>query len=271
MNGRGGRLVDRLSARVHPTLFGPLGSILVSARRRELCLVRASEDGWIHRYREGIAVHASLDGPSARVQDQAARDHFLYRYSPRRGDVVFDVGAGVGGEVRLFSRLVGATGRVVSIEARPRTFRLLTRTVALNRLANVTALQAALTGARETVYIDHDTGAGSAVTRVAGAGVAVAGLTLPDVMELVRVDRIDLLKMNIEGSELPALRAATSALASVRNIVVSCHDFKADRGGGDWQRTYQPVTDLLYEAGFTVRSRPTDTRPSIRYYAYGAR
>lgn len=272
------RLIDELTTRLHPNLAGPLGSILVSARRREPCLVRASEDGWIHRYREGITVHPRLGGPSARLQDQATRDHFLYRYSPRRGDVVFDVGAGAGGEVRLFSRLVGASGRVISIEAHPRSFRLLTRTVALNRLTNVTALRAALTGVKETVYLEHDEGTDVSVVRDPGQpptsdgpGLAVAGLTLPDVMELVRVDRIDLLKMNIEGSELPALRAATTALASVRNIVVSCHDFKADRGGGDWQRTYQPVTDLLHDAGFTVRSRPADERPSIRYYAYGSR
>jgi FkbM family methyltransferase len=267
----GGWLVDRLTARVHPTLLAPLGSIFVSARRQEPCIVRRSEDGWIHRYREGIAVHPRLGGPSARLQDQAARDHFLYRYSPRRGDVVFDLGAGPGSQVRLFSRLVGATGRVISVEAHPRTFRLLAHTVALNRLANVTALQAAVTEARRTVYVDDEVPAPSLViTDDAGTGTAVAGVTLPDVMKLVNVDRIDLLKMDIDGSELPALRAATGALASVRNIVVSCHDFLADTGG-DRRRTYQPVTELLHEAGFSVRSRPTDARPAVRYYAYGAR
>jgi FkbM family methyltransferase len=252
------RLVDRISTRVHPTLFGPLGSILVSAWRREPCLVRRSEDGWIHRYREGIAVHPRLGGPSARRQDQAARDRFLYRYSPRRGDVVLDVGAGAGEHVRLFSRLVGATGRVISIEPHPHRFRLLARTVALNRLTNVTALLAALTGTRQTVYPDQDR-----------AEIAVAGLPLPDVMELVRVDRIDLLKIDINGAELAALRAATHALTAVRNIVVSCHDFRA--GVGERHRTYRPVSDLLHDAGFTVWSRPTDGRPSIRYHAYGAR
>jgi FkbM family methyltransferase len=231
-----------------------------------------SEDGWIHRYREGIAVHPRIGGPSARLQDQFARDRFLYRYSPRRGDVVFDLGAGAGGQVRLFSRLVGAAGRVISVEAHPRTFRLLARTVALNRLTNVTALQAAVIGARKTVYVHDDARTpGRAVTNDAVIGAPVAGLTLSDVMALVDVDRIDLLKMDIDGSELPALRAARAALTSVRNIVVSCHDFRADSGGGDWQRTYRPVTDLLHEAGFSIRSRPTDARASIRYYAYGAR
>jgi FkbM family methyltransferase len=253
-------LADRISARVHPSLLGPFGSILVSAWRRELCLVRRFEDGWIHRYREGIAVHPRLGGPSARRQDQATRDHFLYRYSLRRGDVVLDVGAGSGTQVRLFSRLVGATGRVISVEAHPHRFRLLARTVALNRLTNVTALLAAVTGTRQTVYPDQDR-----------SEIAVAGLPLSEVMDLARVDRIDLLKIDIDGAELAALRAATQVLTAVRNIVVSCHDFRAEADPLDRRRTYRPVSELLHDAGFTVWSRPTDSRPQIRFYAYGAR
>ena len=231
--------------------------------------MRASEDGWIHRYREGIAVHQRLGGPSARLQDQLARDHFLYRYSPRRGDVVFDVGAGAGTQVRLFSRLVGVTGRVISVEPHPGTFRLLARTVALNRLVSAVTLPLVRVVSRARPL--RDDAAEAPTVSDDGAGVPVPGLTLSDVVELVQVDRIDLLKVDIDGSELQALSAGIGALNAVRNIVVSCHDFRADTGGGEWQRTYQPVSELLHDAGFNVRSRPTDARPSIRYYAYGAR
>jgi FkbM family methyltransferase len=247
--------------------------MLVSARRRELCVAQPTEGGWVHRYRDGITVHPRLGGPSARLQDEATRDHFLYGYQPRTGETVFDVGAGVGGEVRLFSRLVGPAGRVVSIEAHPGTFRLLTRTVALNGLTNVTALQLAVTGDPGTAYIED-----RAVNHVANGlttdsvrGVAVTGETLPAIMRCVAVDQIDLLKMNIEGTELAALRAAAGCLHAVRHIAVSCHDFKADRHGGDWQRTYAPVTQLLRAAGFSIRTRPADGRPWIRYYVYGSR
>ncbi len=97
------------------TLLGPLG--------RSWCrpggasrLVRRSEDGWIHRYREGIAVHPRLGGPLPCRQDQTARDHFLYRYSPRRGDAALDVGAGSNPGAVVLHGLVGATGRVISVE-----------------------------------------------------------------------------------------------------------------------------------------------------------
>ena len=191
-----------------------------------------------------------------------------------RGDVVFDIGAGVGGEVRLLSRLVGPTGRVVSVEAHPRTYGFLRRTIELNRLSNVTSLPVALAGVSGTVYLDNDSEnhiANGLVGREAG-GMAVPGCTLAELMDRVGVDRIDLLKMNIEGAELAVLRAAAhDCLHRVRNVVISCHDFKAEATGAAWQRTFAPVRDLLTAAGFVLRSRPDDHRPWIRHYLYGVR
>jgi FkbM family methyltransferase len=271
-------MMDRLVDRVPAALRGPVGSLLVSARRRELCVARPTADGWAHTYREGVTVHPRLGGPSARLQDEQARDTFLYHYEPRAGDVIFDVGAGVGGEVRLLSRLVGSTGRVVSIEAHPRTYGYLTHTIRLNGLTNVTPVQAALAGVTGTVYLSDDdenhvsNGLVDRDSFANGAGgVAVPGATLPDLVERTGVTRIDLLKMNIEGAELSALRAAQDCLDLVRHVAISCHDFKADEGGAQWQRTYDPVRELLQDNGFTLEERRTDPRGWIRWYVYGHR
>lgn len=268
------RLVDRVPVR----LRGPLGSLLVSARRGELCVARPTGDGWAHTYREGVTVHPRLGGPSARRQDAQARDTFLYGYEPQPGDVVFDVGAGVGGEVRLLSRLVGPTGRVVCVEAHPRTYEYLTHTIRLNGLPNVTPVQAALAGVTGTVYLDDDevnhvaNGLVDRGTFAGGSGgIAVPGCTLPVLVERTGVTRIDLLKMNIEGAELAALRAAQDCLPLVRHVAISCHDFKADQGGQAWQRTYQPVRELLQRNGFSLAERREDPRGWIRWYIYGQR
>ena len=53
------------------------------------------------------------------------------------GDTFVDVGANIGYFTLLASRLVGATGKVIGIEANPRTFKLLEANVALNHCANV--------------------------------------------------------------------------------------------------------------------------------------
>ena len=46
-------------------------------------------------------------------------DLFTFHYTPREGDVVVDIGAGIGTELAQWLELVGPTGRVLMIEADP--------------------------------------------------------------------------------------------------------------------------------------------------------
>src|ERR671924_1621149 len=130
------------------------GSLWVSFMYRAPCIVYWRNGAWIHRYRGAKIPHAGLGRAAPPdVFTAEARDLFLYEYTPHAGDVVLDVGAGVGAETLLFSRLVGAAGRVVSVEAHPRTFKRLTDLVAANALTNVTLVHAALSDAEGSVVI----------------------------------------------------------------------------------------------------------------------
>lgn len=271
------RVFEALHGRVDPGLLGLLGSAALTTRQREPCVMRYDDGFWIHRYRGGTVVKDRPSGVTARAQDEAAREVFLFDYVPRPGDIVFDVGAGMGEEVRLLSRLVGGTGRVVGgtgrvvgIEAHPVTFRGLRKAIQLNRLANVTALQCAVTGRDETVGIE-DRAAYQSNGLTPEGGIPVPGRALAGIMAGLDVDRIDLLKMNIEGGELDALRGAVGMLESVEHLVVSCHDFKADRLGSDRLRTFEPVSRLLAEAGYRVRTRRDHPVACVRDYVYASR
>jgi Methyltransferase FkbM domain len=96
-------------------------------------------------------------------------------------------------------------------------------------------------------------------------------LTLDDVLERLGIVEVDLLKMNIEGAELAALRGF-SRLASVRHVVIACHDYRATQGrGSDAMRTNAAVRTLIEGAGFEIFSRDNDPRPWVRDYVYGTR
>jgi FkbM family methyltransferase len=266
------RVLDAVRRRIGPRAFAPLGSVLVSVRRRELCRVRYADGDWVHRYREGVVVAPVLGGASARMRDETTADLFLHRYQPAAGDVVIDLGAGDGGEVCLLSALVGPAGRVVSVEAHPRTFRRLCRTIELNGLTNVTPLRCAATDVSGTVYLEDgaDTPNSNGLTDRA-TGIPVPGHTIAEIVSRSAVSRVDLLKMNIEGAELPALRTATEVLPIVRNLVVSCHDFKVGHPGPDPLRTYADVRRLLTDAGYETWTRQDDPRPWVRHYLYASR
>ena len=244
-------------------------SIWISVERRTPCLVYWREGDWIHRYRGARIPHATLGRASPPAAFTAeARDMFLYEYTPGEGDTVFDVGAGVGAETLLFSRLVGPSGRVVSLEAHPRTYERLARLCEVNRLANVTPLQVAAADEERTVAIS-DIEHYLQNTLVDAGGIQVPARRIDAIARDLGITGIDLLKMNIEGAERLAIRGLDGIIASTRHVCISCHDFLADGGGPQQMRTKALVRDFLVEHGFHVITRDDAPDPWTRDYLYG--
>lgn len=209
--------------------------------------------------------------PTPATYEKLARDVFLQEYTPSAGDVVVDVGAGVGGELNLFSRLVGPSGHVFAIEADPDTFQWLQRRQELNDLSNVTLVQAAITDAPGEVLISSEGFHETHRLVSGGLGHRVSALTLDDFVAQHEIARIDLLKMNIEGAERLALPGMERSAESIRNLAISCHDFVADQGGDDSMRTRAFVHGFLLRHGFEVSERrPDDDRDWARSWLYAS-
>lgn len=199
-------------------------------------------------------------------------DLFCHNYRPKEGDVVLDIGAGIGTETVVFSDLVGQSGRVISVEAHPATFRCLCKTIALNRLCNVQAINCAVSDSAGTSGIsDIDAHEGNTVLAASQNLLAVDAKTLDSIFEELAVDRIDLLKMNIEGAERRALLGFIRMIPIVQHVAISCHDFKADASGIPEMCTKEFVVQFLLENGFSVEFRLDDSRRHIRDYVYGER
>jgi FkbM family methyltransferase len=247
------------------------GSLWVTAAHRAPCLVKWRDGAWIHHYRGAKIPHASLGraAPPA-VFTAEARELFLHGYTPRAGDTVFDIGAGIGAETLLFSRLVGPTGRVVSLEAHPRTYERLARLCEVNRLANVIPLQAAAAGTDGKLEIsDLDHYLHNTIVATGSGGIEVQARRIDTIARELGIEAIDLLKMNIEGAELLAIAGLEGIIASTRHVCIACHDFLADSGGSAQMRTKAVVRDFLVEHGFDVTMRDDAPDPWTRDYLYG--
>src|SRR4051794_14329715 len=136
-----------VAAADRPVLSRALGvgvSGYLAARRRRLAVVQPRDGLWIHRYRGGDYVvdrKPTLVTPEQRAA--IARDVYLYRYDLRPGDVVADIGAGIGSEALEFARIVAPSGRVLACEANPETARCTRKLFALTETTNVDVLVAA--------------------------------------------------------------------------------------------------------------------------------
>jgi FkbM family methyltransferase len=167
-------------------------------------------------------------------------------YQPRPGDLIIDAGAGKGEDTIVFSRAAGPIGKVFSIEAHPTTFRCLPLFCELNHLQNVVPVNFALHDSARPVAIENLEGWHA--NRIVDAGtkgaLQVAGISLDELLERENVQRIDFLKMNIEGAEALAIRGMDRTLRITRALSISCHDFRAGAGEGEFFRTRQLISGL---------------------------
>jgi FkbM family methyltransferase len=192
----------------------------------------------------------------------------MYQYLPREGDTIVDVGAGTGWETLLFSRSVGVSGRVISIEAHPRVFRCLSKMCAENRLENVTLVQAAVADQKGEVQLsDSPEHEANGIIGVV-SGIRVACTTLDYIFRSLELSRVDFLKMNIEGAERLALSGMGEMLRKTKSVCIACHDFLANGGGPDELRTKADVIAFLKQNDFVVSLRESEG-DFLRNYVYG--
>ena len=145
------------------------------------------------------------------------------------GSVMVDVGANIGYFTLLAARRVGPTGRVVSVEAHPRLVQILRRNVAVNGHMETTTVHhmAAWSGPdRLQMYLRTHCAGNSSM------GTFGDITDLADTEEMVEVEakdldsvlgdleRIDLIKVDIEGSEVQAFRGLTRTLERHPSVTI---------------------------------------------------
>lgn len=138
------------------------------------------------------------------------------------GDTFVDVGANIGFFTALAAHLVGETGKVVAIEPMDKNLQLIYATVWRNRFRHVEVMPFAASEAAG--LLPMTTGAatsnGQAVRNGAGLPTLFAQARRLDDL-LANLGSLDLLKIDIEGLELLALRGFAEGLARHRPQILT--------------------------------------------------
>jgi FkbM family methyltransferase len=135
-------------------------------------------------------------------------------------DVVWDIGAHVG----LYTIAAARRARhVVAFEPLPQNIAMLRRHVALNRLTNVTMVEAAVGSHDGTSRLVL--GSSPSEARVASNGsITVAAWSLDTWLANTGAPPPDVVKIDVEGAELDVLQGGTRSLAERPAIVLAIHD-----------------------------------------------
>ncbi len=146
-------------------------------------------------------------------------------YTPKKGDVIIDVGAGIGTETLFFNEKTENKGKIYSIEASKSSHQKLVELCKKNGISISENLNIAITDQNQKLWIEEtENYQVDAINRVQ-KGIPVDGLTLDTLIKEKNIEQIDFLKVNIEGSELQMIEGMKDAIKITKNIAVSCHDF----------------------------------------------
>ncbi|MET0459454.1 MAG: FkbM family methyltransferase [Ilumatobacteraceae bacterium] len=145
----------------------------------------------------------------------------LPAYVPSSGWNVVDLGANVG----LFTLHAASKGaRVFSFEPNPECFERLRSNVRLNDATSSVALfneAVSDEAGRGQLTVERGGSTGGTVQRGGEGGIRMT--TLDHALAASPVEKIDLLKMDIEGAEVDALRGAEASLAKTERIIAEYH------------------------------------------------
>jgi len=157
--------------------------------------------------------------------DDVIRDAVFARLAPRA--VILDVGASVGAWTVPMGRRLSGAGHVYAFEPVPANRDRLERAVAANGLHNVTVSPLALGDGSRQVDMwlrSSQTGADSgtaAVVRTGTGHLTVSMCTLDDWALQTGLQRLDFIKLDVEGAEFLVLAGAEQVVSRFRPLILA--------------------------------------------------
>lgn len=219
--------------------------------------------GRLPRYQHGahrINGHVTrfIDGPSFAAMAHAIFERQIYWFPAQRDDPrIIDGGANIG-LATIYWKSVYPRAHVMAFEPDTDVFSVLTRNCATHGLAGVDLIRAALWSKTGMIGFTAE-GADAGRINAASSEFHVPTYRLRNLLD----DRVDFLKLDIEGAELEVLRDCASRLSVVERLFCEYHSF-VDREQG-----LDEILAILRAAGFRyhlepemVSSRPFAYRPS---------
>jgi FkbM family methyltransferase len=158
----------------------------------------------------------------------------------KSGMTVIDCGAHHGMLSLIFANAVGDTGRVIAYEALPSNATAAEQNARLNGAANILVRPVGVGELKSSAMV-HANGSNTVVSDAGG-----------EVIQIVRLDddfaeKVDFIKIDVEGHDLEALRGMPNVLRQRPIIDLELHNFIfADRRG-----TLSQILDILRPLGYS--------------------
>jgi FkbM family methyltransferase len=172
------------------------------------------------------------------------------------GDICVDIGANVGYDTLLASHVVGPHGSVVAIEASPRICDLLSRNIGENDARNIRLVQKAVSDrpGMLNLYAGPPNNRGLTSTVASATSeieATVEALPLDQILTANERSRLRLVKMDIEGGEVPVMRRFLDTLELYPDFMSLIVEVAPS---GEWPEIFQRMRSAGFSAYFIENS-----------------
>ena len=173
-----------------------------------------------------------------------------------KDNVILDIGGNIGQTALFMAEKTGRNGRVVSFEPFPETYRRFLTNLKLNPgIQNLTVENIALGNSRDKLKMSATTEGNSGQTRIANPSepgnnlVDVEVMPLSEYLKTRPLQKIDLIKIDVEGFEYNVLKGATDVIRSYQPVLfIELSDKNLQQQGS----SVTQVVNLLSEMSYSV-------------------
>jgi FkbM family methyltransferase len=190
------------------------------------------------------------------------------RIDLNEGETFVDIGANVG-RYSLKAATLRQDIKIISIEAHPKNYEALCRNISCNGFSNIIPINKAASDKKGkirlyehvtddnriladdfSIHIDHNK----------KSSIEIESDTIDNILRDIGIRRPDVLKMDIEGAEILALKGATETLDKLRKIIVEIHE-----------DNMQQVKEILLAHGFDIHVIDIPWMAWHYYYVVGSK
>lgn len=164
------------------------------------------------------SLHLSINGTYGEIDTNIFKNHI------RKGNFVVDVGANIGYFSLIFAKLVNMEGQVFAFEPEPQNFELLKKNFSINNYQNIVCERKAVSDKNGNLrlYLSESSGKHSIFRNNAHKNsINVECIKLDDYFEEKKlIDKIDFVKIDVEGAELQVLKGMKSIISKNENLKI---------------------------------------------------
>lgn len=140
----------------------------------------------------------------------------------RKGMTFLDVGAHIGRYTVRAATMVGNEGKVIAVEPNKDNFEVLVRNIGINRLQNCIPLNVAAYHADGEVSLFHGPSSAEHTTKedFGKGSTRVRARALDGVLNEIGIEKIDVVKLDVEGAELEVLKGLEITLMKENPVLI---------------------------------------------------